>query len=91
LENCYRLARIPNSAIEGKRYLVGNRLTIADFGPAGTLMYSDAAKIDPARYPNLKAYLGRISGRESCKQTAPARRRIQGPDFFGSVEMPSSV
>jgi glutathione S-transferase len=71
LENLNRFAGVLNSVIEGKQYLVGDRLTIADFGPVGTLMYSDAAKIDLARYPNLKAYLARIAGRESWKQTAP--------------------
>lgn len=70
-ENFKRFAAVVNGAIEGKKYLVGDRFTLANLAIVGTLMHREVAKIDLAAYPHLKAYLAQHEQRESWKRTAP--------------------
>lgn len=49
-----------NSLLEGRRFLVGERPTIADIGIYGAVVHMEEAKFDPAVWPNVKAWRERI-------------------------------
>ena len=48
--------------LAGRRYVVGDRLTIADLSLCGYLFWPEEIGVDWAAYPNLRDWLGRIRG-----------------------------
>lgn len=57
--------------LDGKQYLVGERLTVADIALASQLVnFKHAGEgVDPARYPNLAAHVERMHALEPFAQT----------------------
>ena len=52
---------ILNAHLEGRSYVVGERLTIADLSMCGYLFWPDELGVDWSAYPNVQAWLARIS------------------------------
>ncbi len=50
-----------DSLLEGRRFLVDERPTIADIGLAGALIHMEEGKFDPTAWPNVKAWRERIA------------------------------
>ena len=50
-----------DSLLEGKRFLVGERPTIADIGVAGAVIHMEEGKFDPTAWPNVKAWRDRVA------------------------------
>lgn len=50
-----------NAALEGKDWLVGNAVTIADISCCGYLYYPEPYGFDRAEWPNIDAWLTRLS------------------------------
>ena len=70
LNNFRRFAAVLNKRLEGKKYVVGNALTIADLTLASSLMYAKQVEIPLAEFPNVQAWFSRISELDGWKKTS---------------------
>jgi glutathione S-transferase len=70
LNNFRRFAAVLNKRLEGKQYIVGNALTVADLTIASSLMYAKQVEAPLAEFPNVQAWFSRISGLEGWKKTS---------------------
>ena len=50
-----------NDHLRGRKYLLGDTLTIADFATGVTLPYADKAKIPVADYPEISRWHDRLN------------------------------
>lgn len=66
-----RFGAVLNQRLEGKRYVVGNALTIADLTIACSLMYAKQTNAPLSDFPNVEAWFSRISGMDAWKKTNP--------------------
>jgi glutathione S-transferase len=64
-----RFAAVLNTRLQGKQYLVGSALTIADLTIASSLMYSKQTEAPLAEFPNLQGLFARISESDAWKKT----------------------
>lgn len=71
LSNFRRFAAVLDKRLEGKTYVVGNALTIADLTLASSLMYAKQTEAPVAEFPHLAAWFNRIS-------ELPGYRKIAG-------------
>jgi glutathione S-transferase len=72
LGNFRRFGAVLNKRLEGKQYVVGNALTIADLTLASSLMYSKQAEVPVGELSNVQTWFSRISDLEAWKKTSPA-------------------
>ena len=70
LGNFRRFGAVLNKRLEGKQYVVGSALTIADLTLASSLMYAKQAEVPLAELPNVSAWFSRISDMDAWKKTA---------------------
>jgi len=63
-------AAVLNARLDGKAYVVGNALTIADLTLASSLMYAKQAEIPLAEFPHVEAWFGRSTALDGWKQSA---------------------
>src|SRR5271166_1211650 len=70
LNNIRRFAAVLNKRLEGRQYLVGNALTVADLTVASSLMYAKQAEVPLAEFPNVSTWFSRISDMDAWKKTA---------------------
>jgi glutathione S-transferase len=61
LSNFRRFAAVLDKRLEGRQYVVGNTLTIADLTLASSLMYSKQAEMPLAEFASVQALFARIS------------------------------
>jgi hypothetical protein len=63
--------RVPfaSDAGDGKQYVVGESMTLADLRLASSLMYAKQAQVPLAEFPNIQAWFSRISGMDAWKKT----------------------
>jgi glutathione S-transferase len=71
LVNFRRFAAVLNKRLEGRRYIVGDSLTLADLTLASSLMYAKQAEVPLAEFPNIQSWFTRISDLDAWKQTNP--------------------
>ena len=71
LANFRRFAAVLDKRLEGRQYVVGNALTVADLTLASSLMYAKQAEIPVAEFPNMQAWLHRLTELEGWKKTNP--------------------
>jgi glutathione S-transferase len=55
----------------GKKYIVGNTLTLADLTLASSLMYARQAEVPLGDFPNVNGWFSRISDMDAWKKTNP--------------------
>ena len=67
LANFRRFAAVLNQRLAGKQYVVGNSLTIADLTLASSLMYAKQTEVPVAEFPNIEAWLARITALDGWK------------------------
>jgi glutathione S-transferase len=67
----HTLAKVLDSALAGRRYVVGSSLTLADISLASQLIYASAASVPVNDYPSIAAWFERVEGLEAWQQTAP--------------------
>lgn len=65
-----RYAAVLNQTLEGKQFIVGNALTLADLTVACSLMYSEPSGAPVAEFPNVQAWFARIRELDAWKKTA---------------------
>jgi glutathione S-transferase len=70
-ENFKRFASVLNGALKGRRYLVGDTLTLADLAILGTMMFRESARLDLSPHLHLSGYLELHEHRDSWRRTAP--------------------
>ena len=70
LANFRRFAAVLNLRLDGKAYVVGNALTIADLTLASSLMYSSQTEAPVSEFSNVESWFSRITALDGWKQTA---------------------
>ena len=71
LSNFRRFGGVLNKRLEGKKYVMGDALTIADLTLASSLMYARQADAPLGEFPNIQAWFSRISDTDAWKKTSP--------------------
>jgi glutathione S-transferase len=71
LGNFRRFAAVLNKRLEGKPYVVENRLTLADLTLASSMMYSKQADVPLADFSNVQSWFSRVSELDAWKKTSP--------------------
>jgi glutathione S-transferase len=66
-----RYAAVLNERLAGKQYVVGDSMTLADLTLACSLMYAKQAEVPLAEFPNIEAWLSRMSNTDAWKKTNP--------------------
>jgi glutathione S-transferase len=69
LGNFRRFAAVLNKRLEGKKYIVGSALTIADLTIASSLMYAKQVEAPLAEFPNVQSLFSRVSELDGWKKT----------------------
>ncbi|HEX3758868.1 MAG TPA: glutathione S-transferase family protein [Kofleriaceae bacterium] len=70
LANFRRFAAVLDQRLDGKPYVVGTALTIADLTLASSLMYAKQVDLPLAEFPNVAAWFARITELDGWKRTA---------------------
>jgi glutathione S-transferase len=70
LSNFRRFAAVLNKRLEGRKYVVGNALTIADLTVASSLMYARQVEVPLAEFPHLDSWFSRMTELDAWKKTA---------------------
>lgn len=60
-----RFGAVLNKRLEGKTWLVGDKLTVADLTVASSLMYAKQTDVPLGEHPNVQAWFGRITEMEA--------------------------
>jgi glutathione S-transferase len=69
LSNFRRFAGVLDKRLEGKTYVVGNAVTLADLTLASSLMYAQQTEAPVAEFPNVQAWLSRITTLPAWKKS----------------------
>ena len=64
-------APVLNAQLEGKQFITGDVLTLADFSVGASFTYAQPAQVPLADYPHISAWLGRLDENAAWKQTSP--------------------
>jgi len=67
-----QFAAVLNDHLRGRKYLVGDTLTIADFSVAITLPYAEKAKIPVAAFPEIERWHARLDELPAWREPFPA-------------------
>ncbi|MEM1362372.1 MAG: glutathione S-transferase family protein [Pseudomonadota bacterium] len=73
METLRALLKILDSALAGTDYLVGDRLTVADFAVAGDFSHAEEAGFPLGDFPNVARWLSTIQGLPAWVATTPPR------------------
>ena len=71
LTNFRRFAAVLNKRLDGKQYVVGDSMTLADLTLASSLMYAKQAEVPLAEFPNIQGWFSRISSMDAWTKTNP--------------------
>ena len=71
LANFRRFGAVLDKRLAGKKFVVGETLTVADLALGSSLMYAKQAEVPIAEFPNVEAWFGRITALDAWKKTAP--------------------
>jgi len=74
--NFRRYAAVLDQRLDGRPYVVGDALTVADLTLASSLMYARQTEAPVAEFPCVAAWFSRMTEMEAWKQTAPDRPRV---------------
>ncbi|HET7544270.1 MAG TPA: glutathione S-transferase family protein [Polyangiaceae bacterium] len=69
LANFRRYGAVLNQRLEGRQYVVGNGLTLADLTLASSLMYAKQTEVPLAEFPNVERWFSRISALDGWKKS----------------------
>lgn len=69
LANFRRFAAVLNQRLEGRQYVVGNSLTLADLTLASSLMYAKQTEVPLAEFPNVERWFSRITALDGWKKS----------------------
>ena len=66
-----QFAAVLEQHLAGRDWVVGDKLSLADFALAAPLMYTEQARLPVTQYPKLMAWFERIQQLDAWKQTVP--------------------
>jgi glutathione S-transferase len=66
-----RFGAVLDQRLEGRTYVVGTALTVADLTIACSLMYAERTGVRLAEFPHVQAWFARIQGLDAWQRTAP--------------------
>ncbi len=69
-----QFAQVLNDHLSGRRYLLGDALTIADFSVAVTLPYTSQAKLPLDRFPEVQRWHARLEQLPAWREPFPPRQ-----------------
>jgi glutathione S-transferase len=69
LTNFRRFAAVLNKHLDGKHYVVGDSITLADLTLASSLMYAKQSQVPLAEFPNIQGWFSRISEMDAWTKT----------------------
>ena len=69
LVNFKRFAAVLNQRLEGRQYVVGNSLTLADLTLASSMMYAKQTEVPVADFPNVERWFSRIAALDGWKKS----------------------
>ena len=69
LANFRRFGAVLNQRLEGRQYVVGNGLTLADLTLASSLMYAKQTEVPLAEFPNVEGWFARITALDGWKKS----------------------
>ena len=69
-----RYGAVLNEHLRGRKYLVGDGLTVADFAVAITLPYAKTAHIPMAEFPEIERWHGRLNELPAWREPFPAMK-----------------
>ena len=69
LANFRRFGAVLNQRLEGREYVVGNGLTLADLTLASSLMYAKQTEVPLAEFPNVEKWFARITALDGWKKS----------------------
>jgi glutathione S-transferase len=67
-----QFARVLNDHLRGRKFLVGDALTVADFSVAVTLPYAEKAKIPVGEFPEIERWHARLNELPAWREPFPA-------------------
>lgn len=70
LVNWRRFGAVLNQRLDGRHYVVGDSLTLADLTLASSLMYARQVDLPLAETPQVQSWLGRVTELEAWRKTA---------------------
>jgi glutathione S-transferase len=71
LTNFRRFGAVLNQRLDGRQYVVGASLTVADLSLASSLMYAEQTEAPLSEFPSVQAWFSRISEMDGWKKTKP--------------------
>jgi glutathione S-transferase len=71
LTNFRRFAAVLSKQLDGKSYIVGDAVTLADLTLASSLMYVKQAQVPIDEFPIVQAWFARISDTDAWRKTSP--------------------
>jgi len=71
LSNFRRWAAVLDKQLDGKQYVVGDSLTLADLTLASSLMYAKQSDVPVAEFGNVQAWFSRMTALDAWKKTGP--------------------
>jgi len=66
-----RFAAVLDQRLDGRQYVVGGALALADLTLAASLMYAQQSDLPLGHFPNLQAWFSRISDLDAWRKTQP--------------------
>lgn len=71
LANFRRFAAVLNERLDGRQYVVGNSMTLADLTLASSLMYAKQSQVPLEEFPNIQTWFSRITDMDAWTKTNP--------------------
>jgi glutathione S-transferase len=70
-QDVQQFATVLDNHLAGRLWVVGDKLSLADFALAAPLMYTEQARLPVTQYANLQAWYARVQELDAWKQTQP--------------------
>ena len=64
-----RSAKVLDAQLKGKKFVTGDKLTVADFCLGGALVHAEAAKIPLAPYAEIRRWLAELQALPAWQKT----------------------
>ena len=71
-----QFAQVLNDHLRGRKFLVGNALTVADFSVAVTLPYAEKAKIPIGEFPEIERWHARLNELPAWREPFPEVKAV---------------
>ena len=75
LQDFRSYAGILNDHLRGKRWLLGNSLTLADFSVAGVLPFAEGSRMPVGEFPEVSRWNDQLNAIEAWRNPYPARQQ----------------